>query len=145
MARWTPTKDWAGADVYIIGGGPSLAGFNFEVLRGRRVIGCNVAFMLGPSLCPLCYFSDEKWFLRSSLDGLPVHLQLHKYAKAGGIVVTNNRTLAQHNLPWLRCVERGRDGLDVDTTVAFNGNTGCSAINLALQMGARRVDRKSVV
>ena len=43
MGRF-PDGSWAGRRCFIIGGGPSLKGFDFERLRGERVIAINKAF-----------------------------------------------------------------------------------------------------
>jgi len=39
-----PDKAWEGQPCFIVGGGPSLQGFDFESLRGQRVIAVNRAF-----------------------------------------------------------------------------------------------------
>lgn len=39
-----PDLAWQGKPCFIVGGGPSLEGFDWELLRGRRTIGINRAF-----------------------------------------------------------------------------------------------------
>ena len=39
-----PDGSWSGRRCFIVGGGPSLKGFDFERLRGERVIAINKAF-----------------------------------------------------------------------------------------------------
>jgi len=49
---------WAGERCFIIGGGPSLLGFDFERLRGRgKVIAINRAFEVAP-FADICFFMD---------------------------------------------------------------------------------------
>jgi len=36
-----PDNSWKGEDCYIIGGGPSLARFNWSLLKGKKTIGIN--------------------------------------------------------------------------------------------------------
>lgn len=43
-----PEGFWAGSRCFIIGGGPSLRGFDFSILSGERVIAINVAFIDAP-------------------------------------------------------------------------------------------------
>lgn len=119
---------YAGADVFIIGGGTSLHGFDWKRLVGRKVIGANAAFTLGARICPVCFFSDAHWF-----DWFEARLH-DEYA---GIVVTHSPELRTGRPPWVHWFLRREPGLWRD---AIGGcNSGAGAINLALIMGARRV------
>lgn len=127
MPRWTPELEWKGEDAFVIGGGPSLQGFDFARLKGKHTIGCNSAFLLGSEVCSLCFFSDPLWFetFYNQLCGF------------GGRIVTHSEEIPDH-LPWVWKMERREEGLHHDA-LGFGGNTGCGAINLALILGARRV------
>lgn len=48
-----------GEDVFIIGGGPSLHGFDFDRLKGRRVIAVNHSYMYTD--CDVLVFLDNKF------------------------------------------------------------------------------------
>ncbi len=128
MPMWKPEKDFDGQDVYIIGGGPSLKGFNWRKLIGKNTIGCNSAFRKGSGICNICFFSDIKF-----IDAF--HDELCEYA---GRVVTHHPKLRETKIDWLHVVERTKRGLGIDK-VTYGGNSGCGAINLALMMGAKRV------
>jgi hypothetical protein len=128
MPLWTPKPVWKKQDVYIIGGGPSLQGFEWGLLRGKHTIGCNSAFTLGADVCNICVFGDAKWFLKYKPE-------LKRYK---GLVVTNCTNLKSDPTPWLLYMERKPSGLHTDC-LGWNGNTGASAINLALILGAKRV------
>lgn len=127
MPRWFPSQRWAGSDVFIIGGGPSLRSFDFGRLRDKHTIGCNSAFLLGAELCNVCFFSDEQFFVKYA-D------QLEQFA---GPVVTHCEEMPW-NHPWLLKMERREGGLHRDA-IGYGYNSGCSAVNLALLFGARRV------
>ncbi len=127
MPKWTPAAEWTGADAIVIGGGPSLKGFNWDRLIGRKTVGCNAAFLLGAAICSLCFFADAHWFLA-------FEDRLEEYP---GRVVTNNED--KHAIPdWVSRMDRKEIGLSTEA-LGFGGNSGCSAINLALILGARRV------
>lgn len=126
--RWTPDQRWAASDAYIIGGGPSLRGFDFARLKGKNTIGCNSAFYLGHEIARVCFFSDYEWFLQH-YDALSDY---------DGEVFTHHEALVLHPDKWLNVLRRYDDGLHLDG-LGFGGNSGCSAINLALLMGARRI------
>jgi hypothetical protein len=125
MSPWTPQQEWAGADAIIIGGGPSLRGFDFRRLAGHRTIGCNSAFRLGPEICKICFFSDTS-FWESNLEDLCLF---------PGRVVTSQEDVTT---PWILKMRREEQGLHKDA-LGFGGNSGCGAINLALILGATRV------
>lgn len=127
MPLWTPHRVWRNADVFIIGGGPSLKEFRWQRLVGQKTIGCNSAFLHGASICTLCLFSDAHWFLA-------MEDELESYA--GRVVTQCEDNVVER--PWVSRMARRESGLHTDA-LGFGGNSGCSAINLALIMGARRV------
>ncbi len=129
MAQWTPEEWWKGDDAFIIGGGPSLRHFDWSQLIGRKTVGCNDAFRLGPEVCSVCVFGDLRWFNIHRSD-------LQKYPNP---VFTNQPSLHKgKGFHWLRCLPRESRGLH-SQALGWGGNTGCTAINLALILGAYRV------
>ena len=128
MPYWNPDTRWAGEDVYIIGGGPSLSGFQWERLRYKNTIGCNAAFRLGVDICKVVIFSDLKWY----------HEFKEELAQFKGDVFTHCDSLHAEPVEWLKTYRREKRGLH-KSALCFGGNTGCGAVNLALIMGARRV------
>ena len=126
---WTAVPIWTGETAFIIGGGPSLRGVDLEsLLKGRRVIGVNYAGLL--PWTDLCWFGDCRWF-----DWNIENLQKH-----AAIKITCCERL--HVVPWLRVMRRSkkRAGIDTDPQfIAWNWNSGGSAVNLAYHLGARRI------
>lgn len=132
MPVWTPKQIWQGADVFIIGGGPSLRDFHWGHIRGELTIGCNTAFTLGPEVCKVCVFGDESWFNHFKS-------QLTSYVGEGGVVFTNVQRLYKCREPsWLWTMQRQVRGMHT-TALGWNGNTGAVAINLAILFGAKRI------
>lgn len=128
-----PTTIWSGQDAFLIGGGPSLRGFDFNQLRGRNTIGTNYAYRLGPDIVKWVCFSDSNWFNQ-------VLHELERYANAGGNVLSVSTSLQSYNLPWLNKMNRIRDGLHLhDGFIGWNFTTGAVAVNLALYFGAKRI------
>lgn len=137
MQRWIPNREWEGEDVYCIGGGDSLRPYHarpkpFEFLRGRRTVGCNVAFILGRDLCNVLVFGDSTWW-----EGIGSK-RLHSYE---GEVICCAPALKDDPTPFLHYAPRYElPGFSAEPgKLSFNGNTGSLAINAALQLGARRV------
>lgn len=128
MPRWKVNPVWKDQDCIIIGGGASLANFDWSWLVSENTIGCNTAFTLGEKVCKVCFFGDWRWW--------------RKYESAladyKGIVFTNVPGLFKTRVPWLWTLEREAHGLHHDK-LGWNGNTGAAAINLAILFGAKRI------
>ncbi len=130
MPHWNPEQMWKGQDAYIIGGGPSLKTFDWELIRERNTIGCNSAFSIGHEFCKITIFGDFEWWDRIGRKGTEEY---------GGIVVGSSPRLHSTKCPWLRTMPRAEtQGLST-TALCWAGNTGALAINLALILGAQRV------
>jgi hypothetical protein len=130
-----PQPIWESEPCYIIGGGPSLKGFDWTALQGRKVLGCNASFYIGVNIVPVMVFGDGL-FLNQHRDGLD------SYAKDGGIVISNSRLVNKVdriNPPhYLKHMEKVNKGL-VKNGLGWNNSTGACAINLALLFGANPI------
>lgn len=60
MTFWTCPKLWPGETAFVVAGGPSLTGFDFETLAGRNVIAINSSVFALPS-APFMFFGDDRW------------------------------------------------------------------------------------
>lgn len=141
MPNPNPLPDWQGEDVFIIGGGLSLAGFDFNRLRGFCTIGCNQAFLLGAEICNIAMFGDflfwDACIRGMGMGGQRASAPAFDIMAYRGWVATNYKVGAPP--PWLRIYHRKERGLAVGDTLGWNDNTGAAAINLALTLGAKRV------
>jgi len=59
---------WAGQQAFILGGGPSLRGFDFERLRGQRTIVVNLAFLVAP-FADLMFSMDYSFYRKLRIGG----------------------------------------------------------------------------
>jgi hypothetical protein len=123
---WTPAPIWADRTVFVVGGGPSLRGFDFERLRGRHVLAVNAGFV---DLAPMAtgtdvlFFRDHEWFSRN------------RAALAGwaGLIVTVS-TAAKADWPdRVDLVEANTEAMPRART------SGHQAVSLALMLGAGRI------
>lgn len=138
---WRVPRIWNGSTAYIIGGGPSILSTNLELIKSKRVIGCNDAYSLG-SWIDICYFGDWYWFIKhwkkeiKRGDG-----GCHPGLKAfKGLRVTNNINVAVAGVSGIKVLRRFGDGvITIPGAVAWNGNTGASAINFAVNLGAKKI------
>lgn len=129
MELWNPTKEWEGQDAFLVGGGPSLRSFDFNLLKERNTIGCNDAFRLGKDVIQICLFSDAPWF----------HSNKWELESFGGRVVSTSFKLKDLKIPWMQRMDRIGNGIAEGSTVSLNYSTGASAINLAVTLGAKRI------
>jgi hypothetical protein len=129
MKAVVPKPIWSGHDVYIIGGGPSLENFDWNLLKGKKTIGCNNAYQLGFDVCKICIFGDRKWYLHHKKD----------LASYTGVVYGAEPSLKSQSLgSEVKMLKRYAKGICEDG-VGWNGNTGYAAINLAILLGAKRI------
>lgn len=130
---WKPTPVWHGQAAYLIGGGSSLKTFDFNLLKGKNTIGANFAYKLGADICQWVAFSDTGWF------NTQIHA-LKQYSEEGGKLVSCATSIAHLNLPWVRKMQRIRDGLHfTDGAIGWNYSTGAMMINLAMYFGAAQI------
>src|SRR3990172_1959860 len=113
---WIPEPIWQGQDAFIIGGGPSLRDFNWELLREENTIGCNNAFRLGLEICKVCVFVDRKFLFDGKGPRMGVYEELAKFP---GPVVTNCTQLIGCTEPWIKIMRRETRGLHRDA-LGFN-------------------------
>ena len=138
--------------VVVIGGGPSLIGYDWTALqqaqaRGRVfVIGVNDAYRFG--FPDLVLFGDYGWLMLNDRgDGWRHREALEMYAKSGKTVVgvvpdpTPRQYIELKKLSFLNLIKREpKHGLSVSpSSLGWNCNTGAAAINLAFLIGASAV------
>jgi len=118
---------WDGATVFIIGGGTSLESFDWSRLYDRHCIGCNDAYMLG-AWVEICYFGDWRWYDIHKDKGLMEYKGLRV-------------TCAEHPIvdPKILNLNRRPVGIYEAPLIGWNYSTGGSAINLAIQLGAKNI------
>jgi len=129
---WGIPKLWEGESVLIIGGGPSLEGFDWEPFHRWNVIGCNDAYLLGDWV-DVVISGDKDWMgyhscqrLYKTFRGLKVTL-----APEGGWKDSGDTS---------RTPRRVLKGMTEDPTeLGWNDSTGAAAIALAVKMGACQI------
>jgi hypothetical protein len=151
--KWQVPCMWQGGDVWIIGGGPSINeqfGIPKElaqkikegveplsklspymsVIHDKHVIGINVAFMIG-NWIDICFFGDNGFYLKYK----------NELAKFPGLKVTCNQQPGRDG--FVKCMARDvshSKGISMEPgKVSWNFNSGCAAISIAAQAGAKRI------
>ena len=133
---------WSGRRCFIIGGGPSLKGFDWSLLDGELVIGINRAFeFYDPSIL----FSIDTRFYNWLYKGEYGDAAITKFEASQGVKVWADTG----NLHYLDAGEndihvipkKGTDGLTstIKDGVCTGKNSGYAAINLAVVLGCTEI------
>lgn len=139
---WRVPRLWDGQTAAILAGGPSLTQRDVDAVKRAvhvRCITVNDSYRLAP-WADLAYFCDLRWW--SWHHERPAWRDLLARAAAGETIVAtleNLELLERH--PFIRCLRNvGRDGIETTPGAIKNGgNGGYQALNIAVQLGARRV------
>lgn len=135
MPLWKPEPIWSGQECFIIGGGKSLEGWDFSLLKNENTIGCNNAFRLGPEICKICLFVDRKFLYDGKEPRKGFYDELAKFPNP---VVTNDNQFKFDKEPWIKYIPRLVKGFSsTPDALAFNACCGASAVNLAVLLGAK--------
>lgn len=120
---------WRGEAAFILGGGPSLAGFDFERVRYRgRVIAVNNAFAKAP-WADLLYFADVRWW-RWNKE------RLHQFP---GPIYSRLAGQRKYNFGRVHHLERAKAPLSDDPTAVAGFCSGSNALNVAYLLGANPI------
>ncbi len=125
----TIPRIWEDEDVFIIGGGPSLAEMNLDPIHDRCVIGVNQAFELG-SWIDILFFVDQR-FLDWNREAIREFPNM-KLAALG----------SKRSDSGVKLIERSRKQTGISEkadSICYNSNGGAAAINLAVHLGAKRI------
>lgn len=122
--------DFKDKDVFVVGSGPSLTGFDFSKLEGREVIAVNHAYKLTPHQVHTFY--DQTFLTEAAKDGYdytkhPAHIVA---SKSSGCVESENVTIYRRSNMVSRKIEQG---------LYCGYSSAQAAVNYALIMGARAV------
>lgn len=125
---WTVPREWEHETCFILGGGPSLRGFDAGVLAGRgRVIAINNAYLLAP-WADVLFYCDRSWWQAHRAEALRVFRGRYRVS----IGTSEDGTLLLRSTG-VEGLERRPDSLK------HGGNSGYLAIGLAYHFGASRI------
>ena len=121
-------KIWDKETVYIIGGGPSLQGFNFNHLLGSNVIAINKAIFYY-QMAQVLYWTDCRFYTwyKNDIDNF----------KCSKYTIKPQSNYASDVKLLKRGVAHGLE--ESNDTLAHGNNSGYAAINLAYHLGAKRI------
>lgn len=128
---------WGGQRCFVVGCGPSLQGFDFERLRGEKVITINTAFFFVP-FADISISADARW-LNETVGGVYGDDVAGAYKQFAGIKLFVNRDWLPRPpgvQEVLTSAQRERFSPSIHAGLGMGGNSAFPAINLALTLGA---------
>jgi len=127
---WNIPRIWRG-DVFIIGGGPSFSSINVDLLKDKHVIGCNDAYRLGSDVVDFVFFRDNSFY--------NAHKSFfHEYK--GVFVTLDHKKRKVRPSQQVKICAMTSFSISPDTyKLSWYRNSGVSAIELAVKLGAERV------
>ena len=133
---------WADSRCFIIGGGPSLVGFDFSQLDGEKTIGINKAFVHYHAT--VNYSMDHTFFEMVELNRRPSqdHYELHKkWCEYHGIKLFLRTTRQRYNENVYYVSDLGKKGVsfNLQQGIYKGNNSGCGALMLAVALGCKRI------
>jgi hypothetical protein len=125
---WNILQIWDGDPCVIIGGGPSVAGFDVGKLKGYRVVAVNMAYQLSDKFEAM-FYGDRYWYLQYG----------NKLTDFPGLKITNCE--ADLGKPAIQVVKRKNEfGISKNPEfMNWNLSSGATAIGLAAQLGAGKI------
>ena len=138
-----PDRSWKGKPCIIVGGGPSLKDFDWELLRGWRVIGVNRVY---EKFDPTIIFSMDTRFLRWIMDGRYGNEAKRKFidSKAYKVWLCTYNCKLPPEIFIVKVWGNYSRGFRVFPNTMRNGighgnNSGYGALNLAVCLGANPI------
>ena len=115
--------------VFIIGGGPSLSNFNWNLLKDKNIIAINKAGEYLP-FAQILYFSDLSFYINNK----PL------IRKFKNLIYTIKQLNDEDSKKVISLKVTGLNGLELQNgSLRHGNNSGYAAINLAVQLGANEI------
>ena len=138
-----PYQCWAGKTCLIIGGGPSLEGFDWNQLSGHLTIGINKAFQTYHAT--VNYSMDYNFFdwVHYNVKPEQPHYQLHQdWLKYQGIKVFLRHDKAHvfaEGTYYIDEMKQKAISFDLDQGMYGGNNSGMGALMLAVALGCKKI------
>lgn len=138
-----PSNCWAGQTCFIIGGGPSLSGFDWSQLKDQKVIGINKAFIQYP--VDINFGIDYRFFeilQYSSNHHNPNYDLYERWRRFEGYKVFVRRSPSEvfaAGIHYVPALNYKAISFDLSQGIYPGSNSGVGAILLAVGLGCKRI------
>lgn len=131
ITPWKPGRLFDGRVVAVVGGGPSLKGYDFTPLTesGAAIIVVNNSYKLLPN-ADILHFADAAWWQWNGKDVL---------ANWPNLISTATSDTGSVNDKRIKRLWRNRNEFSTEEGVVHGWDSGTQAVNLAYLLGARKI------
>ncbi len=137
-----PDNAWAGERCFVVGGGPSLRDFDWELLRGAgRVIAINRAVEKVP-WADMMYSMDSRlyqWYHERSREMRPEAVQAFREFKGLKVWLDSHCYQFHPDIHMVRYLGKSGVSRSLKRGIYSGGNSGYSAMMLAVAMGCNPI------
>ncbi len=134
---------WEGQTCFILGGGPSLEGFEYKWLEGQRTIGINKTFMTFPAT--VNYSMDYNFFdlAQYTLDPKSKDFNLHQvwmaYPGKKIFLHHDEKDRFAEGIYYVNEIQEKGVSFDLERGIYPGNNSGCGALMLAVAFGCKKI------
>jgi hypothetical protein len=132
---------WEGKRCFILGGGPSLTGFNFDLIKNECTIGINKAFMYFPTT--LNYSMDLKFhdqiYAKRTDDDKKLYEAWINYKGIKIFLKVNNKYKFDPSVTLVNKLDQKVISFDVNKGIHSGNNSGAGALFLAISLGVKEI------
>ncbi|MHA2023967.1 MAG: hypothetical protein ACTSWQ_09935 [Candidatus Thorarchaeota archaeon] len=132
---------WKGNPCFLVGGGPSLRDFNFEILNGKLTIGVNKAFLR--CFCTVNYAMDIKFYnyvhYRRNNGSEDVNRLWKEYSGIKLFLSPDRKIPLFEDIYIINRIKEEHISLDMGAGIYAGTNSGFGALMLAVMLGANPV------
>jgi len=138
-----PTGAWKGKRCFIICGGPSLEGFDFNQIQNELTIGVNKSFISFPST--VCYAMDQRFYDsvtypdRRNANSVQLHNHWVKYSGFKVFLKRTGKWVFDPSVYVVHDIQKRVLSLDVAAGIFSGNNSGFGALMLAIALGSTQI------
>lgn len=133
--RWPLSGMFPGEEVFVLGDGPSLSGFDYGLLRGKNIIACNESFLrlADVGIIPAVWmFVDAKFVAQMKCS----HKMKFDEDSTECIIICGEHCGLRANKR-VHLFRSARSPSLIQGSLYYREHTGAAAINAAIQTGAK--------
>ncbi len=134
---------WEGQTCFILGGGPTLEGFNYQWLTGQKTIGINKTFMTFSAT--VNYSMDYNFFdlvqftTDSHAKEYPLHQAWMAYQGIKVFLHHDEHDRFAQGIYYVDELPQKGISFDLDRGIYPGNNSGCGALMLAVALGCKKI------
>lgn len=136
-----PNGAWKGKTCFLLGGGPSLKDFDFNLIKNEITIGVNKSFIKFPTT--VNYAMDERFYNMvtgtQKIEWKELHQQWLLYSGIKVFLRRGRKVKFDKSVYVINNLGRKALSFDLDAGIWSGNNSGFGALSLAVGLGCKRI------